>query len=81
MNSVAAPLLCIMPEVDAYYCYKLLIRDHMPTYFCRASGNNAGMEGANLGVAVCCELNFHAVVSHITLDCYYDSREAGSPVI
>jgi len=52
MNSVAAPLLCIMPEVDAYYCYKLLIRDHMPTYFCRASGNNAGMEGANLGVAI-----------------------------
>lgn len=52
MNSIGAILLCVMPEVDAYFCYRKIIKEYVPTYFCRAKSGNSGMEGGTSGVAV-----------------------------
>ena len=52
LNSMAAVVLCLMPEVDAYFCYREIIQYYVPTYFCRASDGRSGMQGANVGVAV-----------------------------
>ena len=52
MNSMAAVVLCLMPELDAYFCYRKIIQSHVPTYFCRATRDRSGMQGANVGVAV-----------------------------
>ena len=33
MNTIAGTLLCVMPEIDAYFCYEKLLTQYIPMCF------------------------------------------------
>lgn len=44
MSLLAAPFLYVMPEPDAFHCFRLFLREKIPTYVKRYSGARYGCE-------------------------------------
>ena len=47
MNTLAAPFVCELPEVDAFFCCVELFQNHIPLYV------DKDTQGSTVGVEVC----------------------------